>query len=466
MLDGVPQKPGAAAADVAALLHLTLGAVSTEGATVRDRISALEAAVEELQHRPVLQDASTQTNVSDTPEFEALKEKVEQLERLMVHGNEGHEVELLSVPVLKEDVVVQPHDNEPPLGSSSHSGLHHGVEGGMSRDTYFEQSGAEPSPDYFAESVGDSPTSCSPRGPLPPRPPSAGSRLTSRQRLRTDLPVLPPPPKPLTDARRAVEDRLVEAAPLLAREVEPLPEALSDAPVLARLARCEAMTSQVSGWQTVVRGPLRSELNGMRRALKALADRIDQLTTLKMDHGAMQTWSQKIAAQMSENIVALQVEARADRDRLEGRLAHSEMLAQKLVNELLADKADLSDLDDLRANIGSIQQTPKRAQPRSGGLSRADEERMMNLAESILRLQEMVEAKAESADLQRLEGALLAFARPRSGVTGMAPLHERLSLITPVRRSARMPCFLTSGLARGLTDCLRACAHSDDGWYR
>lgn len=57
---------------------------------------------------------------------------------------------------------------------------------------------------------------------------------------------------------------------------------------------------------------------------------------------------------------------------------------------------------------------------------------MTRLADAVFHLRDMVEAKADQQEVDRIESALLAFAKPRSGVTGTAPLHERLSLITPM----------------------------------
>ena len=47
-------------------------------------------------------------------------------------------------------------------------------------------------------------------------------------------------------------------------------------------------------------------------------------------------------------------------------------------------------------------------------------------------MRELLHTKADRSDLVRLESALLAFTKPKSGSSGMVPLHERLSLLTPM----------------------------------
>ena len=105
MLAAAGPKAGSAAADVATLLQLTLGAVSSEGVTVRDNIRELQAQILELQvqrRQPAQKEVSTQTKEGGSPAFEALKERVEQLERLLHHGasaeDEQHPVALQMWP--------------------------------------------------------------------------------------------------------------------------------------------------------------------------------------------------------------------------------------------------------------------------------------------------------------------------------------------------------------------------------
>ena len=82
-------KSAVGATDVASLLAATLGAISSEDASIRDRLQQLEASITELQNmrHPEVKEATTQTNESGSPEFEALKERVIELERLLHHGS-------------------------------------------------------------------------------------------------------------------------------------------------------------------------------------------------------------------------------------------------------------------------------------------------------------------------------------------------------------------------------------------
>ena len=76
-------KSAVGATDVASLLAATLGAISSEDASIRDRLQQLEASITKLQNmrHPEVKEATTQTNESGSPEFEALKERVIELER-------------------------------------------------------------------------------------------------------------------------------------------------------------------------------------------------------------------------------------------------------------------------------------------------------------------------------------------------------------------------------------------------
>ena len=432
MLAAAP-KAGTAAGDVAALLQRTFGAVSSEDAKIRDRIAGLEEAIRELRRerrQPAQREVSTQTTEGDTPAFDALVERVQFLE-LLVHTGQS------AVPEARSDVLQSIEVTE---------------EANLNGNAYASQTTASAdAPPLASSSSRPESASASPRldgtevrPSAPPPPPTNSPRRPDAPTpvLRMSLPKLPPAQKARGEASQAVAAHLsaVAPAPLLKGMAEMArPTGLDEAPMLARLERVEAMVEQTSAWQAWMRRPLHSELNGIRSALDVLAKRVDQKDATKVDDVRLQEWIGALSAHMDSALSSLD-EAH---ELLDHRLTQlhvkadglGQMLPQKADREeLLAMSAEINRLASSNARITtppvkavSAPPPPPPPMPPAMPPSWLAEERAEQES-----LRELLHTKADRSDLVRLESALLAFTKPKSGSSGMVPLHERLSLLTPM----------------------------------
>ena len=441
---------GSSASDVAGLLRLTLNAVSSEGASVRDRISNLEKAVTQLQtysRPPAQQEASTQTTQatvatveSAAPAYDELLERVHQLENLMFHGRSA-KWQQLQEHALQEEEELEERPTDQTARRNDDSEQHRTI----------APASEVPAP-YAADSntaVASAPRlaavdeSSSPRGPATPPPSPHGCFFDMQPSVHVEIPVLEPGATQEPGPSEEVTNLLrMETAPLLARPAAVSPKGLDDAPIVARLARCEELLAQLSAWQASVRKPLHNELGGARKAIKVLADRLEVLGARKMDNETVREWSGNLSLQVASVVSALQAEARSNRDALESRLAKS-------MTNLIGLKADRHELSQLKSNVpnGSTHSSRLGESLRSS----LRDERVSRITEGLVEMQnQLMEKKADKEHVHRLENALLDMQKQRSGWaacrTGMTPvqelltdtdrLNERLSPGTPMMMGA------------------------------
>ena len=378
-------KSAVGATDVASLLAATLGAISSEDASIRDRLQQLEASITELQNmrHPEVKEATTQTNESGSPEFEALKERVIELERLLHHGSSAG-YQLPAEPdeeadEAAEELAQQQQANaEAPAAAAA------------------EAPAVAPAP--IAVEPPESPDGSSHLRAPPPSPPTV---LDGSSR-RAAVPQLHTTPQLQGDTSRILSKKLSSAAHLGRRGSISKPAGLDDAPLLARLARCEQQLAQANAWQAEIRKPLRAELDGLRDAMSGIATIVDALGARAADNDTLRGWSKEVAS----TVAMLQEEAVNDREGFERRLEQTQVQ--------LGTKADRSEMSRIRAQIGS---RPESQQDSNAGADRAV-------------LMRLLEEKADRQDLQRIETALNSAMKPRSVSSGSAPMHDRLSVIT------------------------------------
>lgn len=366
--------------DVAALLQMTLGAMTGEGDDMRGRLLELERnttrigeELAELKQKPS-QDATTQTNESGSPAFEALQARVAELEKLLVgepgtdHSQWTGSAEPESLPDEQPQRQLEP-AQRPTVAGRALVDEHNGA-------AQVQGSAAEASD-----------------------PPSPSQSAPSTPRV--DLPTLPPPSQLIrSESQQAVSARIPSEAPLV-RPTSRLLQAPPDGtPLMSRLARCEAIVTEASAREARVSKPLRAELDGMREAARTLAERIDTLATHKIDHQLVHSWS----SQLTERVSNMQLEAQESLATMKAQLATvSELGAKAEENAFLA---------------------------RSGG---SGDDRLYRIMESLEDMHlAMQHQKADKKQLQRLEAAIFGAALPRGGTTGAAQLHDRLALIPPL----------------------------------
>jgi hypothetical protein len=450
-------KAPTSSADVAILLKRTLGAVTSASESrykeVSAQVQATEAKIAELTkelaayQRPAPQaDAATQTNEGGSPAFEALQERVKSIEQALLGGTPGdieqrrwaaateelHAIGdatlaagaeharglqptmVAAVSSASEHYSSQPHrtaTTEEDAGITSGEGQQ--ASGDLSSPSSASRALATGTSEASPPSVG------SPQFRAPPAPP--GSR-SARPPVRVELPVPPRPPPSRLELRSPQE--LPAVAPLDLNELDAAMQApLSHAPFATRLARCEALLADANAWQARASRPLRGELDGLRALAKRLADGLDALSAHQNEMagwaGGMQSWADDLSVSLKSALSALQQSANEDRETLESRVALAQVQLVAAL-EQLERKPDRDEIHALKLVGGGV--------GGEGGGSLAMH-RMHNALE--LKLMGVLESKADRADLRQLEDAVYDAARPRAGVTGAAPLHDRLALVTP-----------------------------------
>ena len=445
------------ATDVAALLQATLGAVSTEGRSHQERLNKLEKViaalaeeVSRLKPPKARQEVSTQTNESGSPEFEALKARVNAMEQLL-HGG---------VPQLHEAFSSVTNSAIPELGSSEQ-----GEEEEQQRNEQWErwkeqELQAKEKPHWQADgpsrnsdvlrSSENAASLQSPRGtgamatpraqstceliaPASPQLPAAPMNSPPESRaarppLRVELPSVPPPPAMTRESSYLLATSMAAPARLRAEvlpRTERHPSVKGPESMLERLRKCEELHSYICGWQARITDPLRAELDGLRAASTNLANKVDILTAGKLDHSVVQIWCNHFAAQVGSIVSALQDEARDDKRQVETRLAQAQAQMASL-SESIASKADREDLSRLEGSLGVLPTPAPRGDMNPG------DERLRRLRDNLMKMHdELMERKADRSDLKMLEDALLSHMKPRSAVTSAVPLNDRFSLVTP-----------------------------------
>lgn len=472
----------AAADDVAALLQATLGAVSTEGRSQRERLLTVESIVAQLLEevallrRPARKEVSTQTMEGGPQAFENLQQRVATLEQLM-HGGAPHLHPPLtrdsSTPTQGADgeaeeaerrryqewekwkdeqmqFVGDDHqqgqrllDSQPPpaqqspLPAQQHQGQQmpqqvpqrqeiqqqHDERGPLSIGMGGSEDPtavliAPPSSPYGANEV-YSPRQ-TPAAPMNSPPESRASRPP----VRLQLPSMPPPLPSKRESSCVIANALTAPARLRANAQLPAgrqPGLDGPESIMERLQRCEASQADLFGWRTLFSDPLRAEIDSLRQVVMDLANRVDNLSATKMDHDIVQRWCTDLTSQVSSAVSALQDDFRDEKRQIEARLAQAQAQIA-FMYESLSRKAD-------REELSQLQVGPAPAPVPATG----SEERFRALKESLMtRIAEMMELKADKSELKRLEEALYSHLKPRSATTTVAPLNDRISLMTPL----------------------------------
>jgi hypothetical protein len=469
----------AAADDVAALLQATLGAVSTEGRSQRDRLAMLESITSQLLEeisllrRPARQEVSTQTMEGGPQAFELLQERVAILEQL-THGGAPH----LHDPLPEGSVTASGLGGAVPNGESEEDELRRHQEWQKWKDEQMHflsdcQEGQPPPlppppqqqqheedrgqqehqrqqpqrlpQQYGALSIGvseneessatlrappSSPHSTQDLASSPRQTPAAPMTTPPESRaarppVRLQLPSMPPPPPTKRESSCLLANALTAPARLRAAAPPPAGRRQSglEGPesIMERLKRCEESQAHLSAWQTLLSDPLRAEIDGLRKAVMDLADGLDGLNATKTDYKVLQRWCADLAAEVSSAVSALQDETRDETRQVEARLAQAQAQIA-FMSESLSHKAD-------REELSRLQGAPPAAPVAAPGA----DERFKALRESLMqRIAEMMELKADKTELRQLEEALYSHLKPRSATTTVAPLNDRISLMTPL----------------------------------
>ena len=413
--------------NVTALLQQTLGAVSSEDRKLHDRLHALEVQAEalkkQLQRKREQQNASTQTTESASPAFKALQDRVALIEHMLHGGGSHHNWDTAAVEVEsgKEEVGLldaNSHEAGEPIVSSPQAtprepqvAIHKSSQKqSTGADREPNEVGAAPIPSAapFQVRRSDSGSTSPPQTPGAPSPSPAGSR-SGRPPLRVELPSAPSRPDQLNEASSTLARVL--KSPKAISKTQPQPSTVPDerGSIVLRLQRCETNNEQATAWLST---SLRTELDGLRAAVMKLAENLDALSARKMDHASMQIWCSEFAAQMASTVSALQDETNYTRQLMESRLGQAQATMAMVVEQQ--------------------QQPPSSLTAQQLLVHRAADERFARMWETIRKLHDKLDHKAERSDLGMLEEALYGELKPRSATISAVPLHDRFALITPL----------------------------------